>query len=707
MGWGYGGGQGAKGAHLKSMGSYEQHAWNDAVSMADLLNEVVGSSKARRIFERVPADKVRSYEQQMSEQLEAFIAKSESQRPAVLRKLGDETNVVCFMVLAIIGCLRARDAMEVRDNYREHLAPGRGNRVTTASMYAFCQEIANLISYEWPYEPFHAMGLDDSGDEDGEGGDEDGVPDGDGLALAEEARTPVEPTPPAQPKEEGTTIFVQQRTCDLFKAKEGGTDAGWITQWVEPSQQVAVFATYDRRADDWLASVLPKVAKASLWKQPVRFVVPAGDKQLLAAIKSKGEIAVESGTSGSFNRVCNRWPEEHLRALRKELQVMGVAMPAAATLMDSMAQEKGQLALLTDKQIGANQLERRGMLEMPAKRILAAGGRWRGEVKRCAQIAGTWGDAPKSPDKVMSAMGYSADGEAGLGLERTGGALLKWRREELGTSEAMEQALGGYLRYMLTMRQGMSRSMIAHLEEAFGRGSVETDLLAAAVLTHFKGVWGVTTGDQEQPTWAQVAPFWQGWWCTIEVSTLPGAGGLRAMPCHRSIAQALEGHARETGLKIYIGHKLETQTWERCEEEPEQNVMERGWTYRGHRAWSVAQELLEAAVSPRLQELDKREWLARQGTSGRLRFLVLGRGKSAAALQAVPEEWRRATGDMERSINAKLESAADTRDIRVRFGRELDGAVELPAAHDQRTALLAGMGWDAEKRQAFEVEPQH
>jgi hypothetical protein len=55
--------------------------------------------------------------------------------------------------------------MEVRDNFRSVLAPGRGNRVTTASVYVFAEEIRNIFNYVWPSEVFDAMGIDDDEDE--------------------------------------------------------------------------------------------------------------------------------------------------------------------------------------------------------------------------------------------------------------------------------------------------------------------------------------------------------------------------------------------------------------------------------------------------------------------------------------------------------------------------------------------------------------
>lgn len=721
MGWGYGGG-GSKGAHLKSMGSYEQHAWSDAVAIADLLEEVVGASKARGIFERVPRDTLIAYEGQVRDVLTTFIGKSESQRPAMLRKLGDETNVVCFLVLAILGVLRARDAMEIRDNYREHLAPGRGNRVTTASMYAFCGEIAKLVNYEWPWEVLDALGVDDSADEefdDDASRDDDEDPTGgaqrlpvaipdtgrsSARSMVDDAAIPLKPTPPARPEQPaGTTIYVQQRSSDLFTADEGTSKPGWLAQMVEPTSKVAVYFTIKSRMDEGLVKAMEAMANGKDWQQPVRFVVPASDKTLMAAIQAGGKLRAEAGAAGCFNRVFNRWPEDHLRLLRKELEIMGTSMPASRTLQTAVAMQEGLAGFLGDDVLGGDALARRGRLEIQSKRALASAGRWRGEVKRTAQLGNLWGPGTKSPEKVLREVGYSANGEAGIGLAEAGAALVQWRKDEIPTKEAQRRALGGYLRYMLSQRQGMSMSMIVHLQEALGMGSIELDLLASAVLQHFKGAWGVTSGDQAVPGWAQNAPMWQAWWATVDVQTQPGGAGLRELPCHRTIAQQLEGHAQEAGLTVYVGHRLERDRWDTPTEAPRPEVIERGWTYADHRAWQIAQSLLGAVVSPGIENLSKTSWLNRKGVSERVRVLVLARGRSEQALQRVPERWGRAVPDMARSLNAALASGLDSRDIRVSIGGELTGAVQLAAAYQERTALLAGMGWDADKRQAFEV----
>lgn len=98
-------------AHEKSMGSYERHAWSDALAMASYLDEEIGADKARKIYEDVREVDLRKYEEDTGALIQDFIKRSESQRPSVLKKLPDERTRVVFQVLAILDvCGRRRSS---------------------------------------------------------------------------------------------------------------------------------------------------------------------------------------------------------------------------------------------------------------------------------------------------------------------------------------------------------------------------------------------------------------------------------------------------------------------------------------------------------------------------------------------------------------------------------------------------------------------
>ena len=153
--------------HEKSMGSYILFAWSDAMDVANLLDQVVGATKARKIYEKMDTETVTKYESDVTEQLAEFIHKTQTQRASyVAKQLKDEETKVAFLVLAILGLLRVKEVVELRDRYRMSLAPGRGNRDTAAALYLFADKVSRLYDYLWPDELFDAMGLYDGRDDD-------------------------------------------------------------------------------------------------------------------------------------------------------------------------------------------------------------------------------------------------------------------------------------------------------------------------------------------------------------------------------------------------------------------------------------------------------------------------------------------------------------------------------------------------------------
>lgn len=159
-------------SHEKSMSSYEQFARSDAIAIAYLLNEEVGAPRARKFYELLDKDSIIKFEHEKHDILAEFIQKPEGHRPAYLRRCTkgmDEKDTkstkIVLLVLAIIGCMRVKEVLYLRDNYSYVLAPGSGNRITTARVYKFADEVKNLIQYDWPWEVFYDAGIDDDDDD--------------------------------------------------------------------------------------------------------------------------------------------------------------------------------------------------------------------------------------------------------------------------------------------------------------------------------------------------------------------------------------------------------------------------------------------------------------------------------------------------------------------------------------------------------------
>lgn len=159
----------ARPIHEKDMYSYALHAWRDAQAIGLFIEEEFGAATARKIYESRPHKDVLKFETENSSLISDFIQKSESHRPAFLSRVCksvDTHTKVLFLVLCLIGIRRTIAIIGLRDKFRTELAPGRGNRVTTASLYDFSLEMLEVYDYSWPTELFDSLDLDEDFDTD-------------------------------------------------------------------------------------------------------------------------------------------------------------------------------------------------------------------------------------------------------------------------------------------------------------------------------------------------------------------------------------------------------------------------------------------------------------------------------------------------------------------------------------------------------------
>jgi hypothetical protein len=94
------------------MGSYELFAWRDAMALASWLEEDYKVADIRKAFEKMSVDELYDFEKRNQEHIQELIRRSESQRPAYVRKVGknvSETTRGLLVVFAIIGQVRVRD----------------------------------------------------------------------------------------------------------------------------------------------------------------------------------------------------------------------------------------------------------------------------------------------------------------------------------------------------------------------------------------------------------------------------------------------------------------------------------------------------------------------------------------------------------------------------------------------------------------------
>lgn len=158
--------------HEKSMRTYGHFAWGDACAIAAFLTENFPLGTARRTYQACQAPQLAAFNNEYASLIEEFLAKTEGQRGPYFRKItknASDGQKIVFLVLAILALERVRKVLELRDEHRAALAPGQGNRATASALYAFVTECDKTQSFDWPSEPFDAIGeysYDDGDDED-------------------------------------------------------------------------------------------------------------------------------------------------------------------------------------------------------------------------------------------------------------------------------------------------------------------------------------------------------------------------------------------------------------------------------------------------------------------------------------------------------------------------------------------------------------
>ena len=705
--WGYGGGSGAKGAHLKSMGSYEMHAWRDATAIASLLNDLVGAAKARGIYERMEAKEVWKYEEAMEDAIADFIGRSESQRPAVIRKLPDDATRVCFMTLAILGCVRARDLMELRDRYRELLAPGRGNRETARGLYTFSNEVQGLVTYDWPGEVFSSVDLDDGAefDEDDERNE--------GGAAAESAQAdaaPLKPTiapqpPPVQPAD-STEVLVTIGKSDTVAARPGVEGGAWKLQLIEDHSGTVVMTLLHKELPrDALVAHLVKIGGHQWGRLPTKLLFSDRQRELVAEVNAAaGRQVAGLVRKGVMSLGCMKWPEELLRALKRELELVGEEMVTAKELLDCK-----KYTLSTEH---ANAKEdwqaQRDDIEIWVKTILAHRGRWLGEVKvekqTSRRLRSESRDLAKAKRTVSKLAGAhrTSYGDALYEITR---AILAWRNGEMSTSEAKLHAARAYIEYRFRTSSVRDRGQFQlgfELNDAFGAGSAEKDLLEAGVITLLSGPFESGRSEQkssEAASWAgyrtpaRPRGWFYAWWCVLEVASQSDFGDARTwLPSEKALSDAAGGAMsnevtlRVSGSPVPLDRKSGTrdQAWVEsditdCQGHGSQLIswIDNGGSYNSYDGHNASEDC------------------TRHG------LLVVAHGLTQESVIEARKTWAKAAGKLAARIreqDVRGKRSAPPRSLRV--ADTARGFFESLVSTHERVALMAGRTWDANARLA-------
>lgn len=709
----FGGGRGATGAHLKSMGSYELHAWRDAMAIAELLDQTVGAARARQLYEQVESKVLLEFERLMSADIADFIARSESQRPPVIKKLAGEATKTCFLVLSILGCLRAKALMEIRDNYREVLAPGKGNRVTTGSLYNFSVEVINSVNHTWPYEVFSSLGIDD----------DDGEADGSRPAPVAGPVAPVVPLAPPPPPPvaplEHTEILVTFGPCDVVPASPGSSEPAWMLQLVEENAEVSSMWLGEKAMRrDSLVKTLASLGKLQWGPKPTLLLLSSSHQALVdevnaAASERVAGIARKGVTSMAFAK----WPTEMLKAIRRELEVIGEAMPSAGELMRARDPEGRRFLAFDYSDPKTQDWERqRDEVEELVRAILAGRGRHVGPTRFGSEPAVRSGagvrDLAKAKREVTK-LHHSDRTALGDGLLEVLEPTLLWRSGDMSTADAMASIGPAYLEYLFRGDIDLGDHLDTALMQLLGWGSLEMSLIDAAVAKVVDGTFcsGGRPLAPIQYRWGGRAPFdaqqrripawFNAWWCVFDgVSKdssdsnpwLPSAGYLGDEA--NSLLQGLDGKVRFADRLFPVSLVAS----------PAESRWASGFS-------STSTKAARSLVS----------WLGARGGSQYYSFSSNGSvdestkwGLLVAVEASTPEAASTIRSEFSAQLASRVLHRILVKDSRGKRGQPPAGLKILSPAIDFlapwrdtncRLALSSGLGWDAQARRAFSVKP--
>lgn len=694
--------------HLKSMGTYELHAQRDAMAIAALLDQMIGAEPARKLYASVDIDALRKYERKMESAIADFIGRGESQRPSVVRKLPDATTRVGFLTLAILGCVRAGKVLEIRDQYRDMLAPGRGNRQTAQAMYEFSLLVEDTFSYVWPWEVFEEAGLDDGWqeDEDGDGGE---------AVAGQEATTPWRPTPPpppppVAPPRNVEEILVAMGPADSVLSTAGSDQKAWTLSAVGPRGGYANVSLYKRQlSDEALLDILHKFSDQVVGDRPAFLVFTPRHKAFVDQLNAHAGREIAGLTrKGVSSMACYKWPAEILRSLERELQLVGEAMVTAGEC-EQIEAKLGQGKLFTTRHADERDSwwEQREDLEVWTKAILEERGRWLGQTAGLQNRRSSGnvrsrdlGKARRTVRNLQDSVDLTAFGDA---LLVTASAILGWRDGELPFNEAARMAAIAALEYFFRRPAQADYNLQLELEPLFGRGSAEMAMLDAGLARLLAGPFfaGMDLREHEERKSRlgfmnraiKSSRAWHlAWWCVVE---LPAPENLRQanwVLTQTALEEAISNNIGHSGAIVRMGAEL-------FPLQLEPSGTNSSWNTEAAVACGSARALIDwiAGRTPSFKSYGR--WEMRQGGT-RWGFPVLARADSADMVVAARGAWEQSVAEAiqarlyKRDVDGRSKRAMPPPGVRV-LSKTAD-FLEPDAGINEQIALFTGRRWDAQ-----------
>lgn len=556
------------------MSSYAMHAWHDACSIAQFIADTFADlSRIRKIYEACDAAALKALEERHADLIAEFIGKTEGQRPGYFNRISrsaDEKTKVVFLVLCLIGVLRARDLIDARDTYRGALAPGRGNRETLKGLYKFGNEVVALVNYDWPSEPFEALGLyDDAGDDDENDDDDDAMPDFEEAAIVQE------PTPP-EPEVRYREVVVQHMQSKRYAIAPDGRiarkrtddqDGIWCLVGEDLVDQKVLLASIPNKLDR--ATAAERCAQLLRYTVPDHVTILVGNKTLVEtcavdpAIKDRVVLAKTGVGQSAFVR----WVDDYLDDLQRELALINEPMPSPDELVRSMAVECGIPVLPAADPIEGDFTERRIRLAQLAVRLCAIRDR---DLSDC--LSGL--EAPRSascqvdyhPRQLGKERQKLARYAATQSLTAIGQTLLTvfdaledWRQNPEDLPRVLDVIGNTIVRFACGKEAGEQRlGLWTALSPGTGRGSTESDVVMRAVFQRLSqplpALWIGLPFHFQAESGRQSSGFYSGYWIDATIDkAAAGEGALRSLPYHQNLCSLMtNSFGDEAGLKITV-----------------------------------------------------------------------------------------------------------------------------------------------------------
>ncbi len=504
-----------------------------------------------------------------------------------------------------------------------------------------------------------------------------------------------------------TEVLVTIGKSDTVAARPGAEGGAWKLQLIEDHSDTVVLTLLPHELPRHaLVAHLAKMGEVSWGRLPTRLLFSDSQRELGAEVNAAaGREVAAFMRKGVLSMACMKWPEELLRALKRELELIGEPMVTAKELIDC----KAYVFSTSNADPKEAWQEQRDDLERWIKTILAHRGRWVGEIKvekspsrRVLSEGRDLAKAKRTVTKLASAQRTSY----GDALYEISQALLAWRNGDLSTKEARLAAARAWVEYRFRTASERDRGQYQlgfELNEGFGASSAEKDLLEAGVLHLLNGPFDsgrlaqTSPEDAPYPGWrapARQRGWFHAWWCVLEVANPDDFGDPRTwLPPDKALADAACG-AMPGKVTLRISGSL---------------VPLHRESRTGDQAWSDADstdcqghggQLISwiDGVSSYYASYDG--YKAGDGCT-RYGLLVVAHGQTEETVIEGRKAWGNAAAKLEARIreqDVRGKRAAPPRSLRVSVTTE--NFFESLVVTRERLALMAGRTWDGTAHRA-------